>query len=55
MKQKLTFDEWLAKIHIIATKAGYELKGGFMMSPELAYWKEQYENGVTPRKAWNRA
>lgn len=54
-KYTLSYEDWLAKVHVIATKAGYELTGGFMLAVEEAWWKEQYENGLTPLKAWNRA
>jgi len=52
--KKLTFEEWFAKVNDIATKADYELKHGFLLPHELAFWKEQYENGLTPKKAWNK-
>ena len=54
-KYTLSFDEWMAKIVIIAEKADYELKGGYMLAPEIAWWREQYENGLTPRRAWSKA
>lgn len=54
-KYTMSFEDWIAKVHEIATKADYELKGGYMLAPEVAWWREQYENGLTPLKAWNRA
>lgn len=55
VKYTISYEDWMSKVHKIATKAGYELKGGFMLAAEEGWWREQYEKGLTPQKAWKDA
>jgi len=52
---KKTFKQWMAELHEIATKAGYEMHGGYLNAAEMGYWQEQFEEGLTPQQAWDAA
>jgi len=53
--KRLTFEEWLDELEKVADDAGYILPPGGLLPWEIALWREMYDKGLTPRKAWNQA
>ena len=51
-KGNIPFQEWMAEIKAIAEKEGYTI--GVPDAVLNGLWRDYYDQGLTPQKAWNK-
>ena len=52
MTTHLSFEQFLEQVVVVAV--GYRVKPSGMYGYEKSYWRELYDQGLTPEQAWRK-
>jgi hypothetical protein len=50
----ISFEDWFAEIIKIAESDGWSFPKNGFTTIDLSYWNDLYDEGLTPKKAWEK-
>lgn len=50
----ITFEQFLDAVIDLATQRGFKMRPPYIFGYEKTYWRELYDEGLTPHQAWEK-
>ena len=54
LPKHISFEQFLDQVITIATQRGYKMRPPAIFGYEKTYWRELYDQGLTPHQAWEK-